>query len=493
MAALGNPSRSGFIRVPRPLVLLLLLLGAPGVVQGQEAPPRMTIDEIIDLQRTGMPQPRLLTLVAGACVEGGADPAAQRRLSQEGASEELRRAAFAFACPEIPTPPRVERLEWVGVATTLEEGASQSLRVRALGSGNQELPVPQVRWSVADPSVLEVDGAGTARALRPGNTEVSAEVEGIRTSVSITVTPRVVDLALTPGSVVVLVGDEATVDLQGVSSQGGTIPVQGEWSSMNPRIAEVSGGRIQGRSPGSTSVQVRYGAITRTVPVLVEPLRAARVDVTPERIEFIGTSQPRLLEAAVFASAGQRLSTSPVAWEVEDPSVVWVNEDGMVTPLSPGTTRVFAISDGVRGEVQVRVLRPAINAGGVVVSSLLLPGSGQFQVGRPGRGLLTLAAVGGAGAWGYLTTSVTQLCAAPTPGGQACPPGSVLEETTERPNLIPGIAAAGAVALLSAIDAAMRATGLNRELEQLRAQPWATSAAPSGSGRGLWVGLSLRF
>jgi tetratricopeptide (TPR) repeat protein len=118
--------------------------------------------------------------------------------------------------------------------------------------------------------------------------------------------------------------------------------------------------------------------------------------------------------------------------------------------------------------------RPARSrsAGAAAGLGLLIPGAGEFYVGRPGRGLAVLAGAGAAVTAGFLITRVEVNCRSVPVGGQ-CPPEDVLSEDETRPYLTAGLIAAGALAVLGAIDAAMgadRSTG-TRLGSRVRAGP----------------------
>lgn len=103
------------------------------------------------------------------------------------------------------------------------------------------------------------------------------------------------------------------------------------------------------------------------------------------------------------------------------------------------------------------------NTSRAAVSSLLLPGTGQFLTSRPLAGVLALAAFSGAVSFGLLSQTTTIECLG-VASGDRCD-GSSLSNTTERPYLIAGLGAAAAIAAISAIDAAR---GARRANEQIR-------------------------
>jgi tetratricopeptide (TPR) repeat protein len=97
--------------------------------------------------------------------------------------------------------------------------------------------------------------------------------------------------------------------------------------------------------------------------------------------------------------------------------------------------------------------------GTTLTLGLILPGMGQFYTGRALGGMTVLALAGGAAAVGLLVEEVTVRCVGSVPSGSTCPPDRYIGETSTRPYLVYGLAAAGAVTVLGAIEAYVRARG----------------------------------
>jgi tetratricopeptide (TPR) repeat protein len=98
---------------------------------------------------------------------------------------------------------------------------------------------------------------------------------------------------------------------------------------------------------------------------------------------------------------------------------------------------------------------------------LLFPGAGQFYSGRAMGGLTVLTLSAGAVAAGFLIERVTVSCVGSVSGGD-CPPDRVIGEKTDRPYMVHGLAAAGAVAVIGAIESYFGARGRqNREMGAL--------------------------
>ena len=116
---------------------------------------------------------------------------------------------------------------------------------------------------------------------------------------------------------------------------------------------------------------------------------------------------------------------------------------------------------------------------------VVFPGGGQFYTKRPARGLLSLAGVGAAAAFAMTqkTTSATTTKTATDPFGNQYS-YSVTTASKSRPYLVPGLGAAAAIALVSAIDAA-------RYARSGGGSSVSVSLVPRGNGVGVLASVSL--
>ena len=129
----------------------------------------------------------------------------------------------------------------------------------------------------------------------------------------------------------------------------------------------------------------------------------------------------------------------------------------------------------------------------------MIPGMGQYYIGRPVPGTITLLAAGTAVASGFLFKKVTTLCVEEVPPGGTCPPSQVVDEITERPYMWWGIGIGAAITVVSAIDAARRAKRRRAQTESIGgpgAGEGFSLVPPSVSGSGDQIDfnvISLRF
>jgi tetratricopeptide (TPR) repeat protein len=108
---------------------------------------------------------------------------------------------------------------------------------------------------------------------------------------------------------------------------------------------------------------------------------------------------------------------------------------------------------------QLQSLGPPPSAGSALVLGLILPGGGQFSTGRPFGGFAALMLAGGAAAAGFLVEEVTVRCLQPVGSGGECPEGQIFDEKVDQPYLIPALAVAGAISVIAAVEAFVKARG----------------------------------
>ena len=124
--------------------------------------------------------------------------------------------------------------------------------------------------------------------------------------------------------------------------------------------------------------------------------------------------------------------------------------------LQPDADDAIEVSQRI-GQLQIQPSSP-VSPGTALGLGLVLPGGGQFYSGRALPGLSVLAVAGGAAVAGFLVKETEIRCVGSVPSG-GCPPERVISETTSKPYKMYGLAAAGAVAVIGAVEAYLKARG----------------------------------
>lgn len=133
-----------------------------------------------------------------------------------------------------------------------------------------------------------------------------------------------------------------------------------------------------------------------------------------------------------------------------------------VMTVAPGTSAVDVVLYPEQGQPYRKMLPLTVTGAGAtststvtarpyspgaVAMSGLVPGMAQFRTGNPALGAIILGGAGAAAAAGIMSSRTVVRCGA---DAETCPPSAILGEETERPLLVPGIAAAVGITALGA-------------------------------------------
>jgi uncharacterized protein YjdB len=132
-----------------------------------------------------------------------------------------------------------------------------------------------VSWTTSNPSVATVSSTGVVTGLALGNAQITAESEGVTSSVSVTVLPRpvaTVDLTPNPGTVKVGQSLQMTLDLRDANgNQLTTVGRTVTWDSSNRPVATVQDGVVSGVTQGSATITVTVDGKSASALVTVTP------------------------------------------------------------------------------------------------------------------------------------------------------------------------------------------------------------------------------
>ena len=128
------------------------------------------------------------------------------------------------------------------------------------------------------------------------------------------------------------------------------------WTSSNARVAMVSpGGLVTAVSNGTARITATFGFASASVSVSVAQ-EAGSITIFPESatLETVGATVQ--LEAVVHDTGSSAIPGAAVVWSSSDPAVATVDDNGLVTAVSSGTTQITATSGGVSESAPVSVV-----------------------------------------------------------------------------------------------------------------------------------------
>ncbi|TVP59268.1 MAG: hypothetical protein EA351_01800 [Gemmatimonadales bacterium] len=240
-------------------------------------------------------------------------------------------------------------------------GIDEVIEAERVG-GDLHLTVELDLESATVPGMIQLELRTGSSALFEGSSQVALE-RGTRNTVELAMSPVPAAVELpAPPPPLEAIGDSLPLGGAVVFATGDTVPGPSpEWRSLDPGVVEVVGtGLAVATGEGEVRLEASHGSLSSQWLVRVEPVVVA-INVRPGQLT-VAPGEEGALEAERLDRRGNRLHLPPVEWSSEDPSVVTVDDEGTVTGVTPGTTRVFARSGDAEGwaAVEVSIIPPEV-------------------------------------------------------------------------------------------------------------------------------------
>ncbi len=213
-----------------------------------------------------------------------------------------------------------------------------------------------VNWTSTDTSVATVDSTGMITAVKKGTTQINAtmvnrELFGTDEMHTASITINVIDsFAVSESEHIMNIGE--SFDIRALVTDDSAIVT---WVSSDESVAKVAVSRddkfqatITGISKGTaviTATQIIDGVSKQAIcqVFITEPV--VNVEISPAQVEVIKGNQYRLI--ANFTPS--RPDNMNVTWASSDPSVVTVDDMGVITGVKGGQAAVSVVTeDGIK-------------------------------------------------------------------------------------------------------------------------------------------------
>ncbi|MBT3168483.1 MAG: hypothetical protein HN952_04435 [Candidatus Cloacimonetes bacterium] len=249
-------------------------------------------------------------------------------------------------------------------AQTMRDGETITYTASLVDIDGNVTVQTSVNWASSNEEIATIND-GTISTVDIGTTEITASisVDGINYVASVPLAIRLASpmpYLVMPQTIIALVGD--TIDLEVITfSAEDIVPT---FSSNNSNIASVnSNGLVTANAMGFAEVNAAYEGMNFLIPVLVVGLPEinfpiVNVSITSGTCDlFVGEHSQ--FTATAIDNEGQSVETD-FEWISTDTAVATVDQNGNVTAISVGETKIQAIANGIIGEIECRVLPDTI-------------------------------------------------------------------------------------------------------------------------------------
>ncbi len=245
------------------------------------------------------------------------------------------------------------------LAPTIAANATEQLAATATYTDGTTAPVTTtVTWTTAKPSVATISPAGLATAVAAGSTTVTATLSGISGSTTLTVTPILSSVSVTPNSAAIAIGATQQFTATANYSDGSTKPVTSTatWSIDKTSVATLTpGGLATGVGAGSATVTAAFGGMNGTATLNVT---ATTISVTPDPASFAVGATQQFAATAKYSDGTTADVTSQATWTSANSLVATIDAAGLATGVAAGSTSITASLNGASGKTPITVTLP---------------------------------------------------------------------------------------------------------------------------------------
>jgi 6-phosphogluconolactonase (cycloisomerase 2 family) len=264
-----------------------------------------------------------------------------------------------------------------------------------------------VTWSSSSPAatISNVAGSqGLATAAAVGTATISAAVDGLTGTATLTVTPAtLLSIAVTPANPSIPAGLTQAFVATGTYSDGSTqnLTTAATWTSATPAVATISNaaptsGTATGVAAGMSIITATLGNIV-SVPITLTVTAAQLVSiaVTPANPTIVNGATEQFVATGTFTDGTQQVITTTVTWTSGTTAIASISNltgppstQGLATAASPGNTLITATYPGtgtpISGSTTLTVINafayaPNIDCVGTITSSV-----SEYSVGPTG-------------------------------------------------------------------------------------------------------------
>lgn len=260
------------------------------------------------------------------------------------------------SCQKEPQPVKVTGITVNPTSLSLTEGESADLTatVSPSNADNQS-----VTWDSNDKSVATVSN-GKVTALKAGSTSITVKSVdgGFTASCAVTVVAKTIDVSsvtLSKSELTLTEGESETITATVKPDDATDKTVS--WSSSDPAVATVEGGKITAVKEGTATITAKAGDKTATCKVTVEKkvIAVESVELDKTELELTEGGSATLVATVKPDNATDKT----VTWTSSDPEVATV-DGGVVTAVKEGTATITAKAGDKTAACEVTVKKNTV-------------------------------------------------------------------------------------------------------------------------------------
>ncbi|MGC2637038.1 MAG: Ig-like domain-containing protein [Acidobacteriaceae bacterium] len=254
------------------------------------------------------------------------------------------------------TAPSLTSIAVTPSAPSIAAGATQQFTATGTYSdGTTGNITSTVTWVSGNTKVATITAAGLATGVASGSASITASLNGVSGSATLTVTssaPTLTSIAVTPATPSITAGATQQFTATGTYSDGTTKNITNSvnWTSSNTSAATINGaGLATGVAAGSSTITASSGGVSGTAMLTVTANSVTSIAVTPNPATFAAGSTQQFTATATYSNGTTQNVTSTATWTSSNTSAATIDSSGLATGVAAGTTTITATINTVSG------------------------------------------------------------------------------------------------------------------------------------------------
>jgi uncharacterized protein YjdB len=264
----------------------------------------------------------------------------------------------AVTVPQPPPPSvTVTSIAVTPPTASIAVGATQQFVATATYSdGTAGNVTTTATWTSSKPTVATV-ASGLATSLAAGSTTLTATLNGVHGTATLTVTPILSSIAVTPNPAAIEIGATQQFTATATYSDSSTKVVSATWKSTNTGVATVNAtGLATGVAAGPTTVTATFNGVSGSATLNVT---ATTISISPNPASFVAGATQQFTATATSPGGSPTDVTATATWTIANTAVATVNAGGLATGVATGSTSIKASLSGASGSASITVTLPA--------------------------------------------------------------------------------------------------------------------------------------
>jgi len=251
---------------------------------------------------------------------------------------------------------KAERIEVQPASLTISAtGTKTPLKATAMTKDGKPVPDEKFTYTSSDDKVATVDAMGTVVGVKSGTATIT--VAGKEKSAKVPVEVVIPAAVVVKGAPFTLTGVGSTTALSGQVQDDAGRPVNGatlEFTSADPKIAEVSGTTLTAKAPGSTKITATSGELRQEFDVTVKlpEVASVAIDAAPATLKVGESAQ---LNVVAKAADGGAITGVSHTFTSSNEKLATVDATGKVTAVKPGAVTITAKNGDKTADAKITI------------------------------------------------------------------------------------------------------------------------------------------